>query len=292
MARVDQLAVTRLSPVLGAEIRGVDLTGPLSPSVVAQIRQTWLDHSVVFFPEQHLSPAELVKFASQFGEVTDGHPIEPVMAEHPEVMPVDSAKDRVDFWHSDVTFMSRPPMASVLCAVILPEVGGDTMWADTAASYAALEPGLRTLCDGLSAWHHDEAYAARVASGQPIEWDGRQLERLDPVLHPVVRRHPETGRPHLFVNPKFTLALADFAPRQSQALLDLLYDQMTQPEFLVRYRWSAGTVAFWDNRATMHYALFDYGEQRRLMHRVTLRGDTPQGVAVPSSACASGAGTT
>jgi taurine dioxygenase len=216
-------------------------------------------------------------FARRFGDVTEGHPVERPLDAYPNVHSIDSVKDRTNFWHTDVTFMSRPPAGSMLHAVTLPDVGGDTMWSDTRAAYDALAAPLRRLCDDLVAIHYDEYYAAVVAAGAGNEWEGAKLERLVPVQHPVVREHPETGRKNLFVNPKFTMALRDVPLPQSQALLALLYEHMIRPEFVVRYRWQPGTLAFWDNRTTMHFGIYDYGEERRVMHRVTLSGDRPRG---------------
>ena len=173
--------------------------------------------------------------------------------------------------------MQRPAMASMLHSIEVPDAGGDTMWSDTRAAYDALAEPLQRLCDGLSAYHYEQYYAQMVAEGHGNVWEGKKLTRLLPALHPVMRVHPETGRKNLFVNPKFTLRIADFPEAQSDRLLGLLYDHMTDPRFVVRYHWAPGTLAFWDNRATMHYGIFDYEGQERVMHRVTLRGDRPVG---------------
>ncbi len=271
------LEVRPLSPTIGAEIHGVDCAAPLPDDVVSQIREIWLDRLVVFFPDQHLDDETQVAFAQRFGDLTEGHPVEPTDGERPEVLPIDSKKDRTDFWHTDVTFMRRPPMASMLRAVVLPDVGGDTMWADTRTAYETLGDPLREFCDSLTAVHYDPYYAKAVAEGKGNIWEGKKLERLWPVEHPVVRQHPETGRRNLFVNPQFTVGVKGFPGPQGQSFLRMLYDHMTAPEFIVRYRWKPGTLAFWDNRSTMHYGIFDYAGKRRVMHRVTLRGDLPSG---------------
>lgn len=271
------LELRPLTPTIGAEVYGVDCAGPLDDDLVAAIRAAWMQWGVIFFPDQRLTPEEQVRFASRFGEATEGHPVEPTLDTNPNVLPIDSVKDRTNFWHTDVTFMSRPPMGSLLLAVVLPDVGGDTMWADTRAAYDTLAEPLREFCDTLTAIHYDPHYAQVVADGRANEWDGVKLERLWPVEHPVVRLHPETGRRNLFVNPQFTVGLKGFPGPQGAAFLRMLYDHMTQPEFVVRYRWQPGTLAFWDNRATMHFGIYDYGDDRRVMHRVTLRGDRPAG---------------
>ena len=278
MARTDvALDVRLLSPTIGAEIRGLDCASDLSDEEIAAIRAVWLERLVVFFPDQHLDDETQIAFAGRFGELTESHPVEPQVLERREVHSIESGKDRTDFWHTDITFMQRPAMASMLRSIEVPDAGGDTMWSDTRGAYDALAEPLQRLCDGLSAYHYEQYYAQMVAEGHGNVWEGKKLTRLLPALHPVVRVHPETGRRNLFVNPKFTLRVVDFPEAQSDRLLRLLYDHMTDPRFVVRYHWSPGTLAFWDNRATMHYGIFDYEGERRVMHRVTLRGDAPVG---------------
>ena len=271
------LDVRPLTTALGAEIHGVDCAAPLDDETIASIRKVWLERLVVFFPNQHLDADQQIAFAARFGEVTEGHPVEPLIAERPELQPIDSVKDRTNFWHTDVTFMAEPPMASMLYSVVVPDVGGDTMWANTRAAYDALGAPLRQFCDTMTAFHNSPYYARIVSEGGGNTWHGHKLEKLVPVEHPVVRVHPETGLRNLFVNPGFTVGLRDLPGPQSRAVLRLLYEHMTAPEFLVRYRWSPGTLACWDNRATMHYGIYDYGDERRIMHRVILRGDRPHG---------------
>jgi taurine dioxygenase len=271
------LDVRMLSPSIGAEVRGIDCSSALSEETIVALRELWLERLVVFFPDQHLDDDSQIAFARRFGELTESHPVEPNVLERPEVHSIDSTKDRTNFWHTDITFMNRPAMASMLRAVVVPEAGGDTMWSDTRAAYEALAPPLQRLCDGLTAYHYEPFYAQAVAEGHGNVWEGKKLERLLPAVHPVVRVHPETGRKNLFVNPKFTVGVVDMPAVQGEGLLRLLYEHMTDPGFVLRYHWSAGTLAFWDNRATMHFGIFDYGESRRVMHRVTLRGDRPVG---------------
>ena len=276
MAHTDvALDVRPLSPTIGAEIRGVDCAGPLSDEEIAAIRAVWLERLVVFFPGQQLDDESQIDFATRFGELTESHPVEPQVLERKEVHSIESGKDRTDFWHTDITFMQRPAMASLLRSIEVPEAGGDTMWSDTREAYDTLAEPLQRLCDGLKAYHYEPYYAQMVAEGHGNVWEGKKLTRLLPALHPVVRTHPETGRKNLFVNPKFTLRIEGVPERQSDQLLQLLYNHMTEPRFVVRYHWSPGTLAMWDNRATMHYGIFDYEGERRVMHRVTLRGDEP-----------------
>jgi alpha-ketoglutarate-dependent taurine dioxygenase len=278
MSTVD-LDVRPLSPTIGAEIHGVDCTADLDGDTIAAIRRIWLERLVVFFPDQQLNDDSQIAFAGRFGELTENHPVEKLVVERKEIHSIESGKDRTDFWHTDITFMTRPAMASMLRSIDVPVAGGDTMWADTRAAYDELAGPLQRLCDELTASHYSPSYAEAVAEGRGNVWEGKKLEQLLPALHPVVRVHPETGRKNLFVNPGFTSRLHGFPDPQGGRLLRLLYDHMTDPRFLVRYHWTPGTLAFWDNRATMHYGIFDYEGERRVMHRVTLRGDRPLGPA-------------
>ena len=272
------LDVRPLGPNIGAEVYGVDLAQELPDETIAAIRAAWLEHLVLFFPEQSLNAETQLAFASRFGTTTEAHPVEKSKADNEKIHAIDSIKDRTDFWHTDVTFMAEPPSASLLYAVQLPPVGGDTMWASTRAAYERLAKPLQRFCSELTGIHYSPHYAEVVAKGGGQSWNGEPVTEMPPVEHPVVRIHPETERPNLFVNPGFTVGVKDFPAAQGQSFLKVLYNHMTRPEFVVRYRWTEGTLAFWDNRATMHYGIFDYGTERRIMHRVTLRGDRPAGI--------------
>jgi taurine dioxygenase len=280
-----------LTGSLGAEIHAVDLREPLAPSTVAELRELWLRHKVVFVRDQHLEAHHQVAFAHAFGRLTSAHPVLPsAIVEHPEVLVLDSrvarsrpeyeqtrARSRSHGWHTDVTFVDTPPTGSILAARQVPDAGGDTLWADTQAAYEALDEPLRRLVDGLTAVHDgSRTFGGFLAAGFPVEWEGDLRPTLEPVEHPVVRTHPETGARSLFVNPQFTSHIVGLSPRESDALLTVLFEHMTVPEFTVRWRWRGGDVAFWDNRTTMHYATQDYGDAHRIMHRVTLRGDRPR----------------
>jgi alpha-ketoglutarate-dependent taurine dioxygenase len=276
-----ELDVRAVTPIIGAEVHGLDLAHPLTPETVAGVRAALCRHLVLFFPGQDLSPEQHAAFARQFGEPTEAHPILPALEEHPDVLLLDSRHNKSAFWHTDVTFMARPPMGSVLYAALMPEVGGDTLWASMQAAYDALAEPVRDLCDRLMAVHWDPFFAADVEAAGGCMWYGRRIERLRPVLHPVVRIHPETGRKGLFVNRNFTTQVLGFSAIESDGLLQMLFRHSETPEFACRHRWEQGTVAFWDNRATIHYAADDYGDALRIVHRVTLRGDHPYGPARP-----------
>jgi len=254
----------------------------LAPEVVAAVRQALNTHHVIFFRDQSLTPEQQADFGRQFGEVTEAHPVLPSIAESPEVLAIDGKVDRASWWHTDVTFLETPAMGSILYMLEAPEVGGDTMWASMQDAYDGLAPAVRTMCDGLIAIHHDPWFAADVDARGGYEWNGTWREKLFPALHPVVRTHPETGRNGLFVNGQFTQSLLGLSKNESNSILEMLYRHCGQPEFTCRFRWKAGSVAFWDNRATQHYALDDYGSAPRYAHRITLRGDRPYGPAVPA----------
>ena len=288
----DHLHVRPLSANIGAEILDLDVRD-LSDDDVAAIRQVWLDHKVVFFPGQHLDPEEHVAFAARFGQPTEGHPVIPGIKGNPEVFEIDytasnelyaqygdiSTRDRGIHWHTDVTFVRRPPLGSILRAVVVPPSGGDTLFSNQAAAFAALSPSLQDYLRTLRALHDGKKQF------QPIldlvgegRWEGEPFTALEPVEHPVVTVHPETGEEILFVNPGFTSRIVGLNPRESEVLLGFLYEHAVKHDFTVRYHWSEGTIGFWDNRATQHSVVGDFGDQHRVIQRVTLRGEEPTGV--------------
>jgi alpha-ketoglutarate-dependent taurine dioxygenase len=292
------LTFVPLTGTLGAEVSGVDLHQRLDDATIAEIRAALLRHRVLFFRDQLLSPQELVAFGERFGPLTPAHPVVPSLDGHPEVLAVDStqvparvrARDRAAGdakWHTDVTFSETPPLGSLLNAHTIPPRGGDTLWSDLVDAYDSLSAPLRALLTELEAVHDGRqvfGYFARDESGSGAR---ERLQQLKPVRHPVVRVHPETFELGLFVNPTFTSHIAGLSPRESAALLELLYDQIAHPERTVRWRWRVGDLAFWDNRATAHYATLDYGDAPRRLHRITLVGDRPYGpragVVAPSA---------
>ena len=286
-----ELDLVPLSGTIGAEVRGLRLAEPLDGPTLAAVRQALLDYKVVFFPAQHLDPAQHKAFAAQFGTLTNAHPVIPGIGDHREVFEIDytvsrrylagaegtaSEYDERNKWHTDVTFVENPPLGSVLNAIVIPEAGGDTLWADTQAAYEGLSQPIRDLLDGLTAVHDGSRSFGKIleAVGEG-EWEGRTFTSLEPVEHPVVRTHPETGRRNLFVNPGFTVRIKELTRKESDNLLAFLYAHMATPEYVVRYRWDEGDLGFWDNRTTMHYAIADYGDAHRVIQRVTLQGDRP-----------------
>ena len=278
------LTIERLGAHHGARISGVDLV-TADDDVLAAVRAALVEHKVLFFSGQSLDPDSQVLLGRRLGELTPSHPVVPgVDEEHPEIYALDAADDGfADVWHTDVTFVRRPPLGSILRAVQVPEVGGDTQWADAEAAYRSLSAPVRALADQLTAVHDGtREFGYYIAQSGGNRWEGRVYDRLEPVEHPVVRVHPESGRRSLFVNPGFTSHIAGVSDAESRGLLDLFYAHLTKPEHIVRHRWNVGDVAMWDNRSTAHYANRDYGDVRRVMHRITLRGDVPVG---PTAGC-------
>lgn len=284
------LHVEPLSGSIGAVIHGLDLRD-LDDATVSAVRRVWLDRKVVFFPAQHLTPEEHIAFAGRFGQPTEGHPVIPGVKGHPEVFEIDYTASRKLYesygdvanryrgvsWHTDVTFVARPPLGSILRAVEVPEAGGDTEFSDQEAAFAALSPALQDFLSGLTAVHDGTVQFKGIldAVGEG-RWEGEVLTKLEPTVHPVVRTHPETGRRSLFVNPGFTQKIVELDHAESDALLAFLYAHSVRPEFTVRYHWGAGDVGFWDNRATQHSVVGDFGDAHRVIQRVTLRGDEPR----------------
>lgn len=268
------LAVEPLTPGIGAEIGGVDLSQPLSDDTVAAIRAALLVHRVIFFRDQAISSAEHVAFGRRFGTL-EIHPFTPNKPGHPEIIVLANGpenRSRINVWHSDVTWRVEPSLGSILKALEVPEVGGDTLWADMVAAFESLPDEIRKRIDGLFAIHDfTHSFGRRMA---PAELAAMQ-QKYPAARHPVVRTHPETGEKALYVNAAFTREIEGMKADESSDLLRLLYAQARVPEVQVRFRWRPGSIAFWDNRASQHYPVSDYWPARRRMERVTVVGDRP-----------------
>lgn len=256
--------VTRLAPSIGAEIRGVSL-GALSQSEADRIKALLTEHLVLFFPEQHLGVEEHVAFAGHFGEL-ESHPnLSNPECEAPEIFELMATRGGVaDEWHSDITFQSQPSVFAILNMIRCPSVGGDTMWSNMYEAHDGLSAPLRELCEGLTALHDAHPH------GKPEQM----------AIHPVVRVHPETGRRSLFVNEHFTRRIVELSHQESEMLLGYLTRWATNPRFTVRYRWTKGTIAIWDNRCTQHFVLNDFDEER-VIQRATVMGDEPRAAHAP-----------
>lgn len=296
----DQLVVTRLTGTTGAEIRGIDLRQTLSEEQVAEVHRHLVEYKVIFFPGQHLSSSEHLALARQLGEPTEAHPIDRGHDGHPELHEIDytAMRERLterkqetrprrpygDGWHTDVTFMATPPSASILNALVMPLHGGDTVFANTEAAYEGLSAPFQRLVEELVAVHDgEEPFGEGLRKLGQAQWEGETFTEFTPVEHPVVRTHPVSGRRTLFVNPNFTSYVKDVSRKESDAILSLLYQHMIEQKYLVRYRWQAGDLAIWDNRATMHNVVIDYGNEHRLIQRITLKGERPFGPATQAA---------
>ncbi len=274
------LNITPISTALGAIVGGIDLSQPLGNAEQQAIEHALLEHQVLFFRAQPLTPQQQAGFAARFGDLHI-HPIFPNVAEQPEILVLDTAvTDVADnaIWHTDVTFLPTPALGSVLAAKQLPAYGGDTLWASGFAAFETLSKPMQRLLDGLTATHDFtrsfplERFGTTPADLQRWEDTRRQYP---PLSHPVVRTHPVSGRKALFVNEGFTSRINELTASESTALLSYLFAHATRPEFTIRWRWQENDVAFWDNRVTQHYAVDDYRPQRRVMHRATILGDAP-----------------
>jgi taurine dioxygenase len=281
------IQVKPTSTFTGAEIEGVDLSQPVSDATIKDIRDALLKWKVVFFRNQNLDHAGQVAFTSRFGEVTYAHPHEDEpIADHPEILPIDRSRyerrnglQRSSYesrWHTDVTAAVNPPAGSILRAVNVPSVGGDTTWTNLVAAYEGLSAPIRELADKLKAQHHFNA-------GLNIPSNSKLGERIakNPIvsIHPVVRVHPETGEKALFVNPGFTSHIIGLSRKESKLLLELFFNQIKKPAYTTRFRWNNGDIAFWDNRSTAHLAPqdLDHLDVERVLYRTTITGDIPVG---------------
>lgn len=274
------MTVAPISGALGAEISGIDLMEDLDTATVAAVRRAWLEHGVVFFRNQPLPEARFLAFARRFGEVIE-YPFVKGLDDFPEIIPVIKLEhERVNFgglWHSDTTYLEAPPMATMLVAREVPPAGGDTLFANMYLAYEALSAGMRRLLDGLVAVNSSAKPDVSHTREDRIRANARQNAPQQYVAeHPVVRTHPETGRKSLYVNIGHTIRFRDMTEAESAPLLSYLFAHQTRPEFTCRFRWQQGSLAFWDNRCTLHNPVNDYYGFRRVMHRITLKGDRPR----------------
>ena len=274
------MKIDRLSPALGAVISGIDLNATLNDEAQQGLQAALVEHQVLFLRQQFLQAEQQRDVAKLFGDLHI-HPIYPAHERVAEVMVLDSHKQDLrdnELWHTDVTFIQTPPLGCVLSAQQVPEFGGDTLWASSTAAYAALSKPMQALLEGLSA-SHDIRKSFPATRFALTDADAARFEKAKqdhpPVSHPVVRTHPVSGKKGLFVSEGFTTHINELTETESDALLRFLFAHATHPNFQVRWHWQAGDVAIWDNRATQHFANFDYGTAHRIMHRATVLGDKP-----------------
>jgi len=263
---------------LGAEIRGVNIAGPLDDDIVSAIRQAFLDHLVVFLHGQDITPQQQLAFARRFGEPM-AYPQLKGLPECPLITPVIKLEhERVNFggiWHSDTSYLEYPPMASMLYALETPPTGGDTLFANQYLAYETLPDDIKTTLHGLIGVNTSTKADASKTREDRLRDSGDELKVLVS-RHPVVRTHPETGRKSLYVNIGHTTHFEGWSEDESRELLTFLFNHQVQSELVYRFHWSPGSLAFWDNRCTQHLPVNDYQGHRRIMHRVTLAGDRPR----------------
>jgi taurine dioxygenase len=274
----DHIRVMPLAPFVGAEISGVDLAAPSGEPELAEIRRALGEYGVVFFRDQQLSPEQHIAFARSFGGIdvnrffatVPGYPMIAEVRKEPE-----QQRNIGNGWHTDHSYDEAPALGSMLYAREVPKTGGDTLFASMYAAYDALSGGLKSTLEGLRAWHSSRHVFGPAAAARRGDLEGRirnaELATQDAV-HPVVIRHPDSGRNALYVNPGFTVRFDGWTEEESRPLLDYLYRHAVRPEFTCRFQWREGSLAFWDNRSTWHFAVNDYHGERRLLHRITIAG--------------------
>jgi len=277
------LDVQPLAGALGAEIAGVDLSKELSNQVYDEIHQAFLEYQAIFFRDQTLTPQQQIAFGRHFGPPHD-YPFVEGLPDAPEVFEIlKTETDERNFggaWHSDTTYTARPPLGTILYAHEVPEAGGDTMFANTYLAYESLSDGLKRTLDGLRGIN-SAALAGGGGRANLIKANtamkGQNMADADALeaVHPVVRTHPETGRKALYINRPHTVRFEGWTEAESRPLIDFLCQHAVRPEFTCRFRWRPGSLAFWDNRCTQHFAIDDYAGQRRRMHRLTIEGEVP-----------------
>jgi taurine dioxygenase len=270
--------VRRLGASLGAEILGVDLKAPMDDDAFAAFEAALVEHKVLAVRDQFLTTEQHVAFSRRFGAL-EVHPMRP-QGKFPEILVLDNHKDNpvlsTDVWHSDTTFRKTPTKYTILRCEIMPEFGGDTLWANMEAAYEGLSDTFRTMITGLRAVHDFQTFRVLFKNTEEERIKLHRMEDMFPnPSHPVVRTHPVTGRKSIYVNPQFTLRIEGLEPAESRAILDVLFAQARVPEYQFRIRWTPGTIVFWDNRSTQHYAANDYYPQRRRMERTAVVGDVP-----------------
>lgn len=277
--RAADVHVERFSTALGAVISGIDLARPLSDDAFAVIRKAFFDHGVIFFRDQDITPEQHLAFARRWAPI-DVNRFFRAVPGHPEIAEVRKEPEQKSniggSWHTDHSYDVEPALGSILLAREVPPRGGDTLFADMGLAYEALSDGMKQTIAGLRAVH-GTAHVFGANAGYATRGDvqgriGNTQAATVEAVHPVVIRHPETGRKTLFVNSAFTVRFEGWTPQESEGLLRTLYQHASRPEFSCRFSWGKGSIAMWDNRATWHYAVNDYHGERRLMHRITIQG--------------------
>jgi taurine dioxygenase len=273
------IQVKPIAGALGAEIYGVDLA-KLDDAIFADIHHAFLDNLVIFFRDQTITPEQQVAFSARFAPV-GYYPFLKGLPDHPAVIEVrKEPEDKLNFggvWHTDTAYLAKPPMGSVLYAKEIPESGGDTMFANLYLAYETLSDPMKAMLDGRNAVNSSQKGDAAVGRQKSVDENPKDATDIQTESsHPVLRTHPETGRQALYVNRGHTVCFEGMTPQESAPILEYLFEYQIRPEFTCRFQWAPGSIAIWDNRCALHYPLNDYQGQRRVMHRVTMEGDTPQ----------------
>ena len=280
------MQISPLTPTLGAEISGIDIRN-LDQADFDTLRRHWLDYRVIFLPEQNITLDDLQQFSQRFGDLMQLPYIKPHQ-DYPYIIRVLKQADEINMgvfggdWHSDFSFLEAPPSASMLYAEQVPRVGGDTLWIDMVQALQALPRHQRDLLQGRKAIHCGTPYGVAHAPAEDTQFKGSiEIERNNPqadqeTRHPAICRHPDSGESMLFINPTYTTRIEGLEAQQSNELLQDLYRHCTRPEFSCRFKWQPHSIALWDNRSTMHYAVNDYDGQRRCLYRTTIAGSAPQ----------------
>ncbi|MBQ0718605.1 MAG: TauD/TfdA family dioxygenase [Gammaproteobacteria bacterium] len=271
--------VEPLTPFIGSEIKGLDLSQPIPADTLAELRKVWLDRKMIYFLDQKLTPDQQLAFTRQFGEVNK-YPFLNGIEGNPLVAPVlKLPEETINFggvWHADTTYLESPAAGASLYALELPPVGGDTIFCNMQTAYEALEQGIKELIDGRKAvFTSGKAAVSKTRMPRLADCGDSSAPEVFTNIHPVVRTHPETGEKTLFVHEAHTLSFEHCSEEESEPLLHQLYMHARKPEFQCRLRWSPGMVVLWDNRSSHHYPINDYNGYRRLLHRVSLKGDRP-----------------
>jgi taurine dioxygenase len=279
----ETISVRPIAGALGADVSGVDLSRDLPDAMIGEIRAALLEHLVIFFHDQHLTPEQHLALGRRFGAL-QVHDFVEAMAGYPEILEVrkepEETRNFGGGWHTDVSYLERPSLGSLLYALEVPDYGGDTLFTNQYLAYETLSPGMQRMLDGMTAIHSARRpYGLNSARAQEYGPSSMRFNfsanAHDEIEHPVVRTHGETGRKALYVNRTFTIRFNDMTEAESAPLLAYLCDHAVRPEFTCRFRWRANSLAFWDNRVVQHNAVNDYHGQRRVMHRVTIEGERP-----------------
>jgi len=271
--------INKLTPNIGAEIIGKNIFDNLTTTICDEIYDTLIENKVIFFRNQELSNDQHINFAKSFGEIEPPHPVYPYVELYPEIVRLENNKNKppdTDVWHTDVTFKSNPPFASILYSKIIPSSGGDTLWSCLSSIYDALPNDIRKYLETLNAVHDMGDFRNTFIKNEPIgpaEKLNKGFMKFGSAIHPVVKTHPVTNRKLIYVNPGFTNHIVGLNASDSNNLLNYLFTFMNKPEFQIRFKWLENTIAMWDNRCTMHYAIGDYMPYHRKMHRVTVLND-------------------